>query len=144
RDRDDREGQCRRIDQRQGAGLRHVHFLARRRDRAVFDLVAHPTYARAATKVSANISRPITPAIRPVRMLRRARRRSMALESRPRTGAMLCVRNPNGSLIKPVIHRAAAPRRWYVPTQRRSTVLWRASLLEEANAIVANEYASEL
>jgi AraC-like DNA-binding protein len=43
-----------------------------------------------------------------------------------------------------VIHRAAAGRRRYVPTQRPSTVRLRASLLEEANAIVANEYASEL
>jgi AraC family transcriptional regulator, regulatory protein of adaptative response / methylphosphotriester-DNA alkyltransferase methyltransferase len=44
----------------------------------------------------------------------------------------------------PVIHRAPALRKRYVPTQRPSTVRLRASLLEEANAIVANEYASEL
>jgi AraC family transcriptional regulator, regulatory protein of adaptative response / methylphosphotriester-DNA alkyltransferase methyltransferase len=35
-------------------------------------------------------------------------------------------------------------RRKYVPTQRPSTVRLRASLLEEANAIVEREYASEL
>jgi AraC family transcriptional regulator of adaptative response / methylphosphotriester-DNA alkyltransferase methyltransferase len=56
------------------------------------------------------------------------------------------LREPESERIfnKPVIHRAAAPRRRYVPTQRPSTVRLRASLLEEANAIVANEYASEL
>ena len=43
-----------------------------------------------------------------------------------------------------MIHRAPALRKRYVPTQRPSTVRLRASLLEEANAIVANEYASEL
>jgi AraC family transcriptional regulator of adaptative response / methylphosphotriester-DNA alkyltransferase methyltransferase len=43
-----------------------------------------------------------------------------------------------------VIHRGAARRRKYVPTQRPSTVRLRASLLEEANAIVASEYASDL
>jgi AraC family transcriptional regulator of adaptative response / methylphosphotriester-DNA alkyltransferase methyltransferase len=32
----------------------------------------------------------------------------------------------------------------HVPTQRQSTIRLRASLLEEANAIVAREYASEL
>ena len=35
-------------------------------------------------------------------------------------------------------------RRKYVPTQRPSTVRLRASLLEEANAIVEREYASDL
>jgi AraC family transcriptional regulator, regulatory protein of adaptative response / methylphosphotriester-DNA alkyltransferase methyltransferase len=68
----------------------------------------------------------------------------MARQSRPRTGDVLRVQESEWIFNKPVIHRAAAPRRRYVPTQRPSTVRLRASLLEEANAIVANEYASEL
>jgi AraC family transcriptional regulator of adaptative response / methylphosphotriester-DNA alkyltransferase methyltransferase len=43
-----------------------------------------------------------------------------------------------------VIHPVVARRNNYVPTQRPSTVRLRASLLEEANAIVASEYASDL
>jgi AraC family transcriptional regulator of adaptative response / methylphosphotriester-DNA alkyltransferase methyltransferase len=43
-----------------------------------------------------------------------------------------------------VIYPGSTPRRKYVPTQRPSTVRLRASLLEEANAIVEREYASDL
>src|SRR3954447_24839092 len=78
RDRDDRERERGRVDQRQRARRRHVHLFADRRDVPVVDGLAHWTYSSAATKVSANMSRPITAVIRPVRTLRRARRRSMA------------------------------------------------------------------
>src|ERR1700754_4288285 len=43
-----------------------------------------------------------------------------------------------------VIYRATTRRRKYVPTTRPSTGRLRASLLEEANAIVEREYASDL
>jgi AraC-like DNA-binding protein len=43
-----------------------------------------------------------------------------------------------------VIHPGITNRKSYVPTQRPSTIRLRASLLEEANAIVEREYASDL
>jgi AraC family transcriptional regulator of adaptative response / methylphosphotriester-DNA alkyltransferase methyltransferase len=43
-----------------------------------------------------------------------------------------------------VIHPGTTHRRKNVPTQRPSTIRLRASLLDEANAIVEREYASEL
>jgi AraC family transcriptional regulator of adaptative response / methylphosphotriester-DNA alkyltransferase methyltransferase len=43
-----------------------------------------------------------------------------------------------------VIHPGTTSRRKNVPTQRPSTIRLRSSLLDEANAIVEREYASEL
>jgi AraC family transcriptional regulator of adaptative response / methylphosphotriester-DNA alkyltransferase methyltransferase len=43
-----------------------------------------------------------------------------------------------------VIHSGITKRKRYVPTQRPSTIRLRASLLDEANAIVDREYASDL
>jgi hypothetical protein len=55
-----------------------MDLLAGRRNAGELALIAHSTYMRAATKVSANIRRAMTAVISAVRMLRRARRRSMA------------------------------------------------------------------
>src|SRR4051812_27813201 len=61
RERDDRQRERGRVDDRQDARRRHVHLFARGRDLGVL-VLAHQ-YSAAATKVSANMIRPMTPAI---------------------------------------------------------------------------------